>query len=211
MRRIAKLLTVVPVALAFAACDSADQMTSPEYRAQTPTPVVTAPALASATHGTLQHIDGTSLDAVKGASTAAIGVNYIGTEGGSVDVWGFTGLVARLIVPKGAVTQSALFTVMVNGHGAVNVTATARTMNDVGSAGFLKPVRIYFNPKVNTSSRTAAGLRATTTTSTDGAFLNAAPKQGGTGGTYNDPNNPPPGDGWVWVDMDGFSGWIIIE
>jgi hypothetical protein len=170
------------------------------------TPVVTESAVPSTesagTHSPIARFDGTG-SAMR--FRGAVGADYIGAEGGSVYVWG-QGLIAQLVIPAGALSGPTLLVVRIDADKRISVSSGGRD----NEADFLKPVRLYFNPKIAGESHGGSKLMAggsTTTTS----FGTLTTKASGTGEVYNDPNNPPPGDGWVWVETATFTGWIILD
>ena len=132
MRRMAKLLSVLPFALVFATgCDNVQNMTSPADQ-------VTAqyvkkdngPRRLAATLGMNSTVS-TQIDAV----------------GGVLEVKSGTTLIARLSVPAGAARNGTNFTMTVLPDFTVELTATSSngSKNDVGAAGFKKSLYLYLN------------------------------------------------------------------
>jgi hypothetical protein len=226
MRRIVKLLSVVPMfAFAVSACDTADSMTAPSVgiqqqssalRAQPqPESYTTANPLArKTTTDEAAPKFGMNPELASGGSAdqAGAGVAYLGAAGGIVKVYGRNGLqLAQLVVPAGAVDAPALFTVLIGPRGDVFLAASRKSYNDVGKAGFALPVRLYVNP-TNVARTGAAGLRAgdtlegTSTRSISGRMTTTAK-----GSSDNTDPNSPPGEGWIWVELEGFLGaWVYI-
>lgn len=216
MRRIVKLLSVVPVlTLGLAACDGVSNLTSPGAVQQQAARVQTAtPATPAAPTFAMDPVQSSLFGF--GTNTLSIGVATFGAEGGVVDVWNLRGeLVARLVVPSGAVSVPALFTVIMSGTNRVYMAATARTYNDVG-AQLNALARLYFNPA--RAAGTPLGLRAAsaegssaveTTAPVSSTIARAGTTLSNAGGD-NGHGEPPPGEGWVWIDIIGFSGWIIL-
>ena len=136
MRRMASLLSIVPVALglALAGCDNVQNMTSvgdqvaPQYvRKNSSSPRRLA---ATLTQG--------------GAKDATIDAN-----GGSIIIKNTAGDdIAMLVVPAGTVKNGTVFTMSVDEDFTVELTATSarsRSANDVGAAGFKKGVQLWIN------------------------------------------------------------------
>ena len=126
MRRMTKFLSLVPMlfAIGLGACDSAE-MTAP---------------------GTELTV-GSQASLIDGVTVVYSGTRTIGTSGGTVAVTDQYGaLVATLKVPAGAVRQSTVFTIEIDSNRQIHLLATARTLNDIGNAGFHKPVTLTFNP-----------------------------------------------------------------
>jgi hypothetical protein len=203
-----KLLSVVPVlAVALSACDSADTMTSPDLAMQSQvSDLRAAPQPEAPKFGMMNPV------LAGGSTSSAVGVNYIGAEGGVVKVWGAGQLVAQLSVPAGAVDVGALFEVTIAPNGQVLLTASRFQKNDVGTQGFHKKVILYYNRNRVTSTFTAAGLRAGTSETTAVSAPMAGTTADAEGGcSLTDPSCPPEGEGWVWMELEGFLGsWVYI-
>ncbi len=135
MRRTVKWLSVAPLllVLAIAACDSAQQLTSPQANA---TPQFTVKGGAKR-----------ALATVSGGS----GTTSVDASGGCTSVYGGLGEeLAMLCVPAGTVKKNTIFTIQVAPDYSIELTATSPNspvQNDVGSAGFEKGVRLYFNTR----------------------------------------------------------------
>lgn len=130
--RLTSMLTVAALALiGIAGCENAVQPVGPEPLG--PGPVSSSSSLDSADGSVWQLIEG--LEEVGG--THAV----IGAEGGALLLGQQT-----LIVPAGAVDAPTLFT-MKKGGAKLRVTLTASRVspNDVGAAGFAKPLDLIFS------------------------------------------------------------------
>ena len=192
MRRMTKTFGVlIGAALVIAACDSADRVMS----SAGPQSAVFASRTVTYT-----------------------GEQIIGTAGGTVTVRGARDMVlAELVVPAGAVTKDARFVLQVASDGRVAVSATSigsRRINDIGAGGFLKPVRLYVSKALGngTSSVNGASVSTSSTIESDLSFRTAAAGDGSGGdGEPCDTTGGPPGPCWVWVEMEGFSGYVPIS
>ena len=132
MRRFVKWLTAPMVlALALSACDSAQQLTSP-----------TGDTPQFGVRGGHRR----AVASVQGGSA----VLTVGPSGGCATVNATDGtFISMLCVPAGVVGWNTTFTMDVASDYTVELTATSQgsaVQNNVGKAGFRKPVYLYLNP-----------------------------------------------------------------
>ena len=130
--RLTSMLTVAALALiGMSGCENAVRPVGPE-------PV--APELASASTS-LESADGSVWQLIEGLEEMGGTHAIIGAAGGELTLGQQT-----LIVPAGAVDAPTLFTMKKSGSKLrVSLTASRVTANDVGSAGFAKPLDLIFS------------------------------------------------------------------
>jgi hypothetical protein len=190
MRRMTKFLSLVPVlfvAIGLGACDSAE---------------TTGPRV--------QEMTGPQAMMMGTVSVTYSASRTIGTTGGSVSITDQYGtLVATLNVPASAVRQATVFRIEVDSNRQIHLLASAYSLNDIGAAGFSKPVSLTFNSAyvdpasvrgrrigtlMNTSSvGSLGGLR---TYSTFSSTLSSA-----------ETTEAAAADSVITVEMDSFSGY----
>jgi hypothetical protein len=136
MRRFVKWISApMALALVLSACDSAQQLTSPSGDIAPQFGVKSGKReLATVT---VSELGGHGSAVVSNGAGGYIVVENLAGE-----------LVARLDIPAGAVQKGTTFEMTVGADYSIELTATsvnAKSFNDVGSAGFKKPVYLTFN------------------------------------------------------------------
>lgn len=132
MRRIAKLLSVAPIAIAIAmvGCDNSQNPISPQ------TKVTAQYAAKGGPHRVAARL-------TQGGSKVAV----IDANGGTIEVSNNSGVIAKLEIPAGAVKNNTTFTIDIGADFTVDLTATSYhgQSNDVGSVGFRKALTLYIS------------------------------------------------------------------
>jgi hypothetical protein len=141
-------LSALAVTLIFGACENADQLTAPALDHKIGNERVVVTEIGDQGYKMVQETDPTV-----GTVTAVID-----EKGGSLSIGGTT-----LDVPAGAVSGPTTFVVnRPNGELSYDFTATRRTLNDVGSAGFAVPLKLtisYGRVQRNMSAPTIVWIR----------------------------------------------------